>query len=227
MTRSQVVVVVALLLAATAACRGASGTAGTEGMRGPEGPRGVQGSAGEQGVQGIQGEPGVSGAEGPQGPEGPAGGGPTWVDASGAVIRGITMPAMYSLNEPFAAYFDSVGTVWNIDPLTCVVKPWMAGSIVYESTDCTGTGSFMSGTDQPFAPRFALSDGVGAVRVANDDRHAARISICSVLLSGGACQAFGTVSNPCWSSWVTPLAETSEVTLPGAVCVPPLHPEMR
>jgi len=139
------------------------------------------------------------------------------------------MPATFVLNQPFASYFDASGVVWNIDPQTCVVTPWPAGTgFAFESSDCTGAAFFYTGTAQPSPPRFALPGPEGTVLAAIDTARSTSITTCSVLSADGFCQPFGSPSNPCFPSALVPVTETREVTPPSApVCVPPLHPELR
>jgi len=162
-------------------------------------------------------------------PGNPGGSGVTWVDSTGAVIRGIDMPVMFTIPSAFASYFDADGLVWNFDPYTCAIAAWpYVATTVYASTDCTGPGYLSSGSSIPPAPRFPIPDVDGVVRVANDDRNTELLIVCSARDVAGACQTFGGSMNPCFAADVVPVGEMRAVARPTSpVCTPPLHPEMR
>ena len=67
------IVAIACLTLAFAACVGAEGPVGPQGEQGIQGSPGPMGEAGPQGEQGLQGVQGVAGLAGPQGERGPAG----------------------------------------------------------------------------------------------------------------------------------------------------------
>ncbi|MFK7990880.1 MAG: hypothetical protein AB8I08_32975 [Sandaracinaceae bacterium] len=229
----------ALTLALFAALAGCGTT------EGPEGPQGEQGPQGEVGIQGMQGEMGIQGMQGEQGLPGPAGpGAVVWVDATGAVVEGVTDFQWIGVigtdvrgGALALAYFDGEGNVWALDTNTGAVEPAYTSNRLFfgwPSMDCSGDAYIIGqGEADAVPPRitFRVPFDADEVRVRMDDTEMETVGFCSSLgfpQSGGVSGTECSSVSPCPEERSTmPLSGTRIVAPPTLEGVTfPLHPEI-